>query len=758
MKFDNVLVEAKRLYDLGFAILILHPKQKRPKGNAWTKGPRSSWDDVLKAYEVGDNIGVRTGAPSKIGENYLACIDVDVKDPKFKETAYDRLSELLGFEVFPSVSSGSGNGSAHFYCVTKSPFKMLTIEKHKDKWEICVYSNGRQMVLPPSIHPSGKPYKWNQSPKRYRDLPLMEFEVPELQTITEKVQGASKLKDESFTFTPRLVDLEWLEISETTLKDMITGVGVDDRSVFLLTATQALVSCGLTRDEVLSVLTDPRYFVSQCSESRRGKNRLSQAQWLWEYTVKKVMTEKDLSGVFSEVGSDFKEKRLSLDESKKQTEEILEDIPTSKDQGFYFRGEKGGRIPDYDGILKYFNDVKPFKTIADMKSIYTFCGTHYEYATPIELKGFAEENFNPKPSDKIRTEFYNKALANNIVSRAFFSKTTDGRINFNNGILDLNTKSKELLKHSPEYGFRSVLPYSYDPIAKCPQFKNWIWEIMEGDEALIAILQEFMGYIVRGGEYKYHKALFLDGTGRNGKSTFLDVLKALIGAGNYAAIPIKALVGDKFVGAGLDGVLANFSDETSSQELKESGPFKNLTGDGDMVAQKKYGDPFHFRNRAKLVISYNNIPDLSDLSVGMLSRPIIVPFKKFIKKGTEDKKIKEKLFSELPGIFNFALRGWDRLEAKNDFTYSEKSVLALARVEAESCNVTQWLENYMDINDSLEFEMKPHQLYTAYKASEKHAYGSSNFFRRLAKHPKLADRRTENKGGEGVKYWGIKPK
>ena len=151
---------------------------------------------------------------------------------------------------------------------------------------------------------------------------------------------------------------------------------------------------------------------------------------------------------------------------------------------------------------------------------------------------------------------------------------------------------------------------------------------MLGDEKLVAILQEYMGYVIRGGDYKYHKALWLSGTGRNGKSTFLSLLKALIGTGNFSTLSIRQIINDKFSAVDLDGKIANFSEETSPEELSDSGPFKNLTGDGDVYAQKKYGDPYTFRNRAKLIMTYNEVPMLKDLSPGMLSRPIIVPWKK----------------------------------------------------------------------------------------------------------------------------------
>ena len=145
-----------------------------------------------------------------------------------------------------------------------------------------------------------------------------------------------------------------------------------------------------------------------------------------------------------------------------------------------------------------------------------------------------------------------------------------------------------------------------------------------------------MGYIVRGGDYCFHKALWLGGVGRNGKSTFVDVLKMLIGQGNYSVISIKALMADRFSSGELDGKLANFSEETSAHELRDSGTFKNLTGDGEISGQKKFGNLYQYRNKAKLVMTYNQIPNLSDLSRGMMSRPLIVPFKKIIQEKDSD--------------------------------------------------------------------------------------------------------------------------
>jgi P4 family phage/plasmid primase-like protien len=413
------------------------------------------------------------------------------------------------------------------------------------------------------------------------------------------------------------------------------------------------------------------------------------------------------------------------------------------------------RVPNYNDLLSAFRRDRAYKTIADMRSVFVFTGTHYAPYTPIEIKGFAEERFEPKPKETQRHEFLQKVFANEIALKNFFHDGIENKINFKNGVLDLATR--ELSPHSPLLGFRWVLPYDFDPHASCSAFDAWIKDVMLGDAELIAILQEFMGYILSGSEYKYHKALWLYGTGRNGKSTFLSVLKSLVGAGNYSNLSIKQIISDKFASSDLDGKIVNFSEETSPEELSDSGPFKNLTGDGDLMAQRKYGDPYSFRNRAKIVMTYNEVPMLRDLSPGMLSRPIIIPWKKDLTADTvQDKNLLQKLRAELPGIFNFALLGWDRLEKQSEFTQSAKSKLELDEVRDASCSASQWLkENVEFLKIDNTRTTPPRTLYDAYKASVgQYAYAENKFYKRINAHPEVAKRKRRT--NTGMEYFALR--
>lgn len=315
---NKILLEAGRLHSLGFAVIPLLPKSKRPKENKWTSGPRKTWEEFLASYKEGDNIGVRLGEPSKIGDFYLACIDVDVKNPAYQNRAKTLLEELIGQVKCPQVISGSGNGSSHYYCLTRTPFKMITIDKSSDG-EICVYSTGRQMVVAPSIHPSGPAYKWANPLESEWEVPLIDFGE-----VKEAIKSNEPVKDkEPFKFKVMPVDAGWLPLKSEIAQGILIGSGVEDKSAFLLTASRALINCELERDEILSVLTNPDYFISRCGAKRRGIDRNSQAEWVWNFTLKKLWDAKTFEGMFGVVGE--LDKKLTGEALKKQTEEFSEE-------------------------------------------------------------------------------------------------------------------------------------------------------------------------------------------------------------------------------------------------------------------------------------------------------------------------------------------------------------------------------------------------------------------------------------------------
>lgn len=165
---------AKPLVERGFAVHWLHPKTKKPAmGDKWAKLPVASFDQLKKRYRPGQNIGVRTGEPSKVGGYYLHIVDLDIRSEEYAAEAYEALEALFpDYRIMPRVASGSGGLSRHFYLLTETPYRSKKLAHSAGKftdlsgvrhwhWEIELFGTGKQAAMPPSIHPdTNLPYRW----------------------------------------------------------------------------------------------------------------------------------------------------------------------------------------------------------------------------------------------------------------------------------------------------------------------------------------------------------------------------------------------------------------------------------------------------------------------------------------------------------------------------------------------------------------------------------------------------------------------
>lgn len=375
-KNDTVILspifqEMKRFYQLGAAPLWLHPKSKRPIGNGWTTGPRKSYSELKAEFKEGMNLGVRLGTPSQIEDGkFLAVIDVDIKssEERHKKEALSALRKITGQEKWPTVLSGRGGGSCHIYCVTKIPFKTFNpfvspdlVKVHMPSkspskseldalsekeikqglrlsraWEISFYSEGRQVVVPPSIHPdSGRAYEWSVDwDVKRKNFPVLDFETwqdkeEKKSSSRPKVEG--KWTHEEFDFRPdETLDVRWLPDLSDKMRRLIVsgewkGSQVSDRSAYLIVAAGGLLSAGLDRNGVLSILTDKSTFLGECAyDHAQTKDRRRAALWLWNYTVKRVMEERDVKSIFSGVEIEVP-RELNEEETEKQAESFREE-------------------------------------------------------------------------------------------------------------------------------------------------------------------------------------------------------------------------------------------------------------------------------------------------------------------------------------------------------------------------------------------------------------------------------------------------
>jgi P4 family phage/plasmid primase-like protien len=392
------------------------------------------------------------------------------------------------------------------------------------------------------------------------------------------------------------------------------------------------------------------------------------------------------------------------------------DYIKSKDFGFReIKSDKNGNLvsgrPEYDDLIKQFEKEHRFVSILEENAIYTFIDTHWREFLATELKSWAAEKIDPSPSGAEMKEFCERIRAKNPVNQDWFFSSTDGKMNFKNGVLDL--ESMELLPHNPEYGFTHVLAYNFDSRAECPKWDKFMSEIMP-DPEVARVLMEFAGYSIAGGECFAQKALLMVGEGANGKSVFAETITRVVGEKNFSSLMLSNFKSEQ-MRAILQNKLFNFADESSVYSLKDSSEFKTLVTGGYISAKVVYKQASVFKNKAKLITLTNELPKAYDLSDGFFRRLIVVHFEKQFKGQADNKSLKTELWNELPGICRKMVEAYRNLrDRKYNFNEPQSLIDAVQIYGEENNEVFQFFDEEVEVTQSDQDYMALAELYSKY--------------------------------------------
>ncbi len=241
-------------------------------------------------------------------------------------------------------------------------------------------------------------------------------------------------------------------------------------------------------------------------------------------------------------------------------------------------------------------------------------------------------------------------------------------LNVNNGTIDLRTGG--LSPHRREDLITKLAPVEYDPAATCPLWMKFLERIMDGNHRLIDYLKRTAGYSLTG-DNSEDCLIILYGLGKNGKTVYSETQKHLLG--DYAmSIPVQTLLDagratnsdTHFALARLKTARLVIATETAKRKKLDEALVKALTGGDTIVARHMYKDFFEFRPQFKIFLSTNHRPVVKGTETAIWERLRLIPFTVFIPKEERDKKLREKLRGEFPGILAWAVQGcleWQEL-------------------------------------------------------------------------------------------------
>lgn len=285
-----------------------------------------------------------------------------------------------------------------------------------------------------------------------------------------------------------------------------------------------------------------------------------------------------------------------------------------------------------------------------------------------------------------------------------------------NGVVDL--RSGNLIPPRRDQYITKRTACEYRPGARDTRLSIWLDQATGGDKELQALLQRWAGYCLTA-ETREEKFVMLYGPAGTGKSTFLELIKAVSGDYGLALSAENIMSSGKGAAGGADmyfiaeivGKRVIIVSELPEGEMMKEDAVKRLTGADTMIGRPIGGSPIQFKSKAKLMVGTNNRPRVKDSA--MWRRVMLVPFLHVPQ--VLDSSLKPYLLDPqggLPAFMAWAVEGavqWFSMGLGKCAIVEE----ATAEYKAAEDELGIFLGEEMRRGDGLEVSMA--DIYTAYK-------------------------------------------
>ncbi|HET8869770.1 MAG TPA: phage/plasmid primase, P4 family, partial [Aquabacterium sp.] len=295
-------------------------------------------------------------------------------------------------------------------------------------------------------------------------------------------------------------------------------------------------------------------------------------------------------------------------------------------------------------------------------------------------------------------------------------------INCRNGELWFDDDGEvSFLEHDPEHLLTSQIACDYEPDATCPLFEAALRRVFsrcaEPDE-MIRHWLELMGTIIQPKRIEAFWVL-LKGPGGNGKSFLTEIVESLMGQGSCykgSIAEIEKGANTHFTSS-LVGKLMFFDDDVKKGVPLPDDWIKKLSEEKVLTANPKNKDTFEFVNRAIAVMLANHWPHTTDMSHGMLRRAHVIEMNYIIP--ASEIRVGEKdriLGSELPGVLNLLVQGWQRVLRRGGFARPAEVVQSIERWKEKANMTARFIGTVLKKSDKVGVRVSVAQVYDCYRS------------------------------------------
>ena len=179
----------------------------------------------------------------------------------------------------------------------------------------------------------------------------------------------------------------------------------------------------------------------------------------------------------------------------------------------------------------------------------------------------------------------------------------------------------KLLEHSADYRFTVGIDAEFDPDADRTTMTGFLRDITRR-EADMRVLCEIAGECLLP-DYRHSWFAIMFGPGGNGKTTFTNVLKAMLSRQNTTGISLHKLAENRFSSSRMHDKMANIYPDIPETKVNNLSAIKARTGGDEVEEEGKGTTGYDAVNRAKQIFGVNNAVKLGEATEAVKRR--IVP-------------------------------------------------------------------------------------------------------------------------------------
>lgn len=619
----------------GWAVFALKPRSKEPATTHGVKDATTDAEAVDEWWTEHPRCNIGIAMGSASGG--LVAIDVDVDEAAGKDgMATLRSWERDHGELPETASTITGRGGSHILYRMDGARNSVNQDAGVD-----VRGEGGYIVAPPSVHPNGGRYEWEYDPEDYG-----------VAEADENVRAFVTHVNPKAMFVGRFA--KTVDLNKTVVK------GGRNNALFRALCSMQSRNCG---DDEIEVFADTY-------------NRMKLEPPLPDWEVRKV-----LESVLSLPKGNPEAMQARNAERRKAEREGCEPVEdTVKTSSQFKHNECAKLLMDEHGAC--FVDGMPAVRDGDRYRV----GWNAIDAVIISMR------------DDVTMQKQREVHHYLTVKAPRIQQSRASLIGFVNGVLDVDTM--DFRGYDASDVIPNVIPHRWNPDAADPGgvVMRTLEKMACGDVGMEANLTEAIGLCMYRNSRHFPYCPVLLGTGSNGKSTYISMLRSVIGDENMSAMQPRE-IGMRFQAGQLLGKLANLGDDISSDYIDGDGCAvikKVATGDV-LYTDVKGGEGFTFTPYATMVFSANRFPRLGDSSDGMMRRLFPMQFNaRFSRDDPDyDPRISDKLADEaaVEYMVKLGVEGLRRIIAQGGMTPNEASERIVGDIRTDNNTVLQWMDD-----------------------------------------------------------------